>query len=90
MNLRKWQRLKERVEQLQKDKERSKGVLDQLMSQLSKDFDCNSVEGAKRLLRKLKRGKANGEEELKEALKKFEEDLKESEAPETEESEGED
>lgn len=45
--------LKKQVEQLQTDADRAEGALDQLLSQLKKEFGCKSLKEARILLRKL-------------------------------------
>ena len=55
-----YRQLKQEVEDAKSEAERAKGALDQLMSQLKSEFDCDDLRSAKALLEDLqaKRDKA--------------------------------
>lgn len=46
-------RLKEKVDQSRIQAERARGALDQLTTQLKKEFDCDNIEEARRLLKEV-------------------------------------
>jgi predicted transcriptional regulator len=46
--------LQRRVQQLQRDRDKAAGAVDQLMKQLRKEFGCKSIEQAEALLEKYK------------------------------------
>lgn len=58
-----YRRLKQDVDEAKSEADKAKGALEQLMSQLKSEFDCDDLKSAKELLQKLeeKRDKAQRE-----------------------------
>lgn len=72
MDLKRYQTLKRQLEDLQKEISKAEGGLEQLYSRVKKDFGCDSLEDAKKLLStKLKQGKTL-EENAEQQLERFE------------------
>lgn len=70
--LERWLRLKRQVESFQREADRADGALNQLLIRLKKQFGVDSIEGAKRLLDKLKWEEQQSETDFNKALKNFE------------------
>jgi len=71
-------RLKKEVEQAQREAERARGALEQLIVQLKKEFGCGSVKEAKTALQALCEEREMALNKLKRALKEYEEKWKNS------------
>ena len=71
--LKKYMELKKRVEQAQQKADKAEGALEQVMKQLKKDFDCPTLEAAKRKLRLLEKQKQETGTQFEEAVEEFEE-----------------
>lgn len=67
-----YQKLKQKAESLERQKERSQGKIDQLLQQLQEEFDCKTLDGAKKSLFKLEKEEAQKEKEASKALEAFE------------------
>jgi hypothetical protein len=67
--------LKEKVARLERESERASGALGQLMQQLKEEFDCESVEEAKRLEKKLCREQNTLEEKLEKKIIQLEKEI---------------
>ena len=76
-NLDKYLKLKKKVELAQQQADQAKGALQEIMKQLKKEFDCDTLQEAKKKLRQLERQKKSSKKEFDEAVEKFEEDWKE-------------
>jgi len=72
-DLKRYNELKEKVEDTQKKADRAQGNLDQIMKQLKNDFDCDDLEEAKAILDKLEKELEETESEFDEAISEFEE-----------------
>ena len=72
-DLKRYNELKEKVEDIQKKADRAQGNLDQIMKQLKNDFDCDDLEEAKAILDKLEKELEETESEFDEAISEFEE-----------------
>lgn len=72
-DLKRYNELKEKVEDAQKKADRAQGNLDQIMRQLKSDFDCDDLEEAKEVLGKLEKELEETESEFDEAISGFEE-----------------
>lgn len=72
MNLRKFTKLRERLETLRRDEQRAAGARDQLLLRLKTEFGCDSVQAAKKLLAKLEADSDRENGEFQTALKEFE------------------
>lgn len=70
--LKRFEALKSRVEQLQSDRDRASGVLDQIQNQLKDEFDCHSIQQARNLLRSLQAKQRKAERSFTKALERFE------------------
>ena len=72
IDLKKYQQLKDKVDQAQRQADKAAGALDQLMQQLKKEFDCDSLEEAEKLKTKLQKEEVKKEKEFTDALEEFE------------------
>ena len=79
--LRRYNRIKKRVEKAQKKAAEAEGALNQIMIQLKTEFDCDSIEAAKKLLKrkqkatdKLKMEVETEEASIEKELEKLDED----------------
>ena len=70
IDLDQYSRLKKRIDEKQREKDRSEGALQQTLEQLKKDFNCSSIEKAESLLLKM-------EKEAKAAEMEYQEELEE-------------
>lgn len=71
-DLKKYTRLKERVEQLREEASQAEGAYNELLSQLKKEYGCANIKSAQALLKKLETEERGLEEELDTKLKEFE------------------
>ncbi len=74
MDLKKFQRLKEKAEALRTEAEQAKGALNQLMTKLNEEYDCQSIEDAEKLLEKYEKEVKKAEEDYDKELISFEEE----------------
>lgn len=81
MNLKKYNQLQTTVEGLRKEANKAAGALDQLMSQLKKEFGCKTLEEAENLLRDLTKKEKRLAKQFEEGLQEFEKDFGEKLAP---------
>jgi len=72
IDLQKYQRLKERVDELQREKDRASGVVSTIKDTLKEEFGVSTLKEAKEKLQKLKEEQAEAEAEYKTRLKAFE------------------
>ena len=72
MNLEQYQSLIQKRDSLQRQQERSKGKLEQLLSQLQSEFGCDSVEAAEKELTKIKKQEERAEREADAAMAEWE------------------
>ena len=68
----KYQKLKDKVEQLERDKAKAEGALEHQLKQLKDDFACSSIEDAQKLHKKLVHKAEATAEEFEEAIATFE------------------
>ena len=66
-------RLKKEVDQARAEAERAKGALDQVISRLRDEFQCENLKQAKTLLQDLSKKRDLAREKLEKALKDYEE-----------------
>lgn len=71
----KHEELKSKVDQLRRKADRAAGALSEQMSQLKKEFGCNSLEEAEKLLKKLEREEEKLHAELETQLDQFEKEF---------------
>lgn len=72
MNLEQYQSLIQKRDSLQRQQERSKGKLEQLLSQLKSEFGCDSIEAAEKELTKIKKQEEKAEREADAAMAEWE------------------
>jgi len=72
VDLRRYEQLKQKVDQYQREADRAAGALAQLLERLKEEFGCDSIEEAEKLARKLKKERDKTEKEFAEALEEFE------------------
>jgi len=73
MDLDKYNLLKKKADKFKAEAERAAGALDQLMGELKKEFGCNTVEDAEKLLKKLVKEEKKAKVAYDEELERFEE-----------------
>lgn len=72
IDLKRFQALQSRVEELQREQIRAEGALDQLKSQLKKEFGCDTIKAGKSLLAKLEHDEQLAVDQFNKALDEFE------------------
>jgi len=72
--LEKFQELKRRADKLQQQKNKAEGALENQLAQLKKDFGCDSIEEARKMLRSSQRAAVKAQAEFEEALREFEDE----------------
>jgi len=73
-NLKRYMELKRRTEQAQQEADRAEGALEQIRKQLKKEFDCDTLEEAKKKLRLLEKQSQKAEVEFGNLMDKFEQE----------------
>lgn len=71
MELQEYLRVKEKVSNLQKQRDRTQGVLEQLCKRLKQEYKCNNLEEAKILLFNLEREQEQEESKLQVLMEEF-------------------
>jgi len=71
-----YHRLKREVEEAKTSSERAHGALEQLMSQLKKDFNCGNLKEAQTHLAELKAGRDKAAEKFQKTLTDYKEKWK--------------
>lgn len=66
-----YEQLEKIVDDLKRQKERSAGAMEQLLDRLKKDFDCSSLEAAKKQARKLEQETATLKDRLDTDIEAF-------------------
>ena len=74
MDVRRFESIKGRIEQLQREQNKAEGALDQLIAEMETKYGCKDVRHAEKVLVKKTVEAEDAEKEYKEALSKFEED----------------
>ncbi len=72
MDLEQFLALKDKKDKLQRDQDKASGALDQLVSQLEKDFNSKDIESAKELLLEIEHNLKASNLECAKALKEWE------------------
>jgi len=72
-NLDRYQKLKGKADELQREADRAEGALEQLMDKLKDEFDCETLEEAEKLSKKLEKEAKKAEEDFETAIDMFEE-----------------
>jgi type II secretory pathway component PulJ len=73
LDLKRFQSLQERVEELQREASKAQGALEQLKKDLKKEFGCKTIKAAKVVLKKLEWEEQQKEQEFALLLAEFEE-----------------
>ena len=73
IDLKEYQKLKDKSEKAKADFSRAEGALSQQMKKLEEDFDCDSIEKAEKLLTKLEKEEKNAEKEYEKEFTTFKE-----------------
>lgn len=76
ISLERYKKLKESVDQAQRDHDRAEGALSSLNARLKKEFGCSSRKEAEEKLATMKQEATKAEVDFNEALAGFEEDWK--------------
>lgn len=77
--------LKKRVESAQQEADKAEGALSEVMKQLEREFDCKTLNEAKRKLKQLKKQEESSKKAFDDALEEFEENWPENWSDEEEE-----
>ena len=72
MDLRRYDQLRKRCEQLEKEQAKAEGMLEQVMISLEEKYGCKTIRQAEKLAIKLATEAEDAESEYQEALGKFE------------------
>lgn len=73
IDINEYQELKQKSEQAKADVARAEGALEQQMSKLQEEFDCNTIEKAETLLKALETEEKKSENVYNKELEKFKE-----------------
>ena len=73
----KYLKLKRQVEEAQQKASQAEGALGEVMNQLKKEFNCNTLAEAKKKLKQLEKDEQQSEEEFEAAVEKFKDDWSE-------------
>ena len=73
IDLEQYQKLKDKVDKLQRESDRAEGALEEVMKELASEFKCDSLSQAEKLATKLRKESDEAEKDYQEALDKFEE-----------------
>lgn len=76
-DLEKFAALKKKVTTLQRDADKAQGALDRLQAELAEEFECETIEAAEKLLKRLVKEEKAAGKAFSKALTKFEEDWSE-------------
>ena len=68
-----YKRLKREVEEAKSEASRAQGALDQLLTRLKEEFECDTLEAAKKALAELGRKKEEAQEKFEKAMKSYQE-----------------
>ncbi len=71
--IQKYMELKRKVEKAQQKADKAEGALEQVMKQLKEEFDCPTLESAKKKLKLLKAQEEKAKDAFEEAVEEFEE-----------------
>lgn len=74
IDLKRYEKLKSQVDQLQRDSDRAAGALSSMMKRLEEEFQCKTLEEAESLSSQLKQEVGQAEAKFNEALEQFEEE----------------
>jgi len=69
----KYLKLKKKIEQIQQEANKVEGALEQITEQLRKEFDCATLESAKKKLKVIERQEQKAKIEFENAVEEFEE-----------------
>jgi hypothetical protein len=77
MNLKKWQELKDKLANLERQASEAQGAIKQLQGHLQEEFACGSIEQADKLLTKLKKEQDQLTIQFDQSLEEFNQKWKE-------------
>ncbi len=77
IDVRRWEKLKRDVDDMQREVSRAEGSLSTLLKRLEDQFGCKTEEEGRKLLQKMERKQEKIEDQFKDALEEFEEKWKE-------------
>ena len=69
-----YNRLKRKADEAQQTADKAEGALEQVMKQLKKEFDCDSIEKAEKKLEQLKKQESKAKKEFETSVQEFEEE----------------
>ena len=69
-----YQKMKRKADELRREADRAEGALEQLMEKLKEDFDCDTLEEAEQLSKRLEKEAKEAEEQFDVAVEEFEEE----------------
>jgi hypothetical protein len=64
-------KLKKRIERLEREREQKRGAREQLLKTLKEEFNCNSIQAAKKLIAKLKKEKEENDRKFNKEFARF-------------------
>jgi len=73
MDLKEYERLKTKVDRLQREADRAAGIRDEKMGRLKEEFGCKSLDAARKLLKTVEQETEEAEAGYAEALEEFKE-----------------
>ncbi len=77
INLKQYNKWKKRVEELQTEADKAEGKLEQLMTELKDDFECEDLEEAEDLLEGLRKDEVKAQHAYEKESAKFEKEWEE-------------
>lgn len=72
MDIKRFETIKGRIEQLQREQAKAEGVLDQLLEEMRTKYGCKDIRHAEKILVKKTQEADEAEEQYQEALSRFE------------------
>jgi len=73
MDLKEYERLKSKVDRLQREADRAEGILEEKMARLKEEFGCKTLDDARKLLKTLEEDADEAGVEYDDALESFKE-----------------
>ena len=71
IDLEQYQEMKDKIDKLQRDKDRAEGALSEMMKELNDKYECTTIEEAEQLALQLKREARQLEKDYEEAMEQF-------------------
>jgi hypothetical protein len=73
IDIKRYEELKSSVDKKQRELSRAEGAQQELLKRLSREFDCDSLKDAERLLAQLKKESTKAQKSYEDALEEFQE-----------------